>query len=197
MSFGLTNAPAYFMYLMSKVFMDYLDKFVVVFIDDILIYSKNEEEREEHLRLVLQNLREHRLYAKFSKCDFWLKEVSLLGHIITDGGISVYPGKVDDVLRWELSRTVKEIRSFLGLAGSYQRFVEGFSKIVKPLTTLLEKDREFKWTEAYQAYFEELKKRLTIAPVLVMPDYVLTMKFRQPSQEFTFSVGMCRCGIWS
>jgi hypothetical protein len=97
MSFGLRNAPVYFMYLMNKVFMAYLDKFVVVFIDDILIYSKTEEEHEEHLRLVLQKLREHQLYAKFSKCDFWLKEVSFLGHIITDGGISVDPAKVEDV----------------------------------------------------------------------------------------------------
>jgi hypothetical protein len=94
MSFGLTNAPAYFMYLMNKVFMQYLDKFVVVFIDDILVFSQNEEEHEEHLRMVLQKLREHQLYAKFSKCDFWLKEVSFLGHIITDGGIVVDPSKV-------------------------------------------------------------------------------------------------------
>jgi hypothetical protein len=94
MSFGLTNAPTYFMYLMNKAFMDYLDKFVVVFIDDMLIYSKTEEEHEEHLRLVLKKLREHQLYAKFSKCDFWLEEVSFLGHIITDGGISVDPVKV-------------------------------------------------------------------------------------------------------
>jgi hypothetical protein len=98
MSFGLTNAPAYFMYLMNKVFMEYLDKFVVVFIDDILVFSRNEEEHEEHLRLVLQKLREHQLYAKFSKCDFWLKEVSFHGHIITDGGIVVDPSKVHDVL---------------------------------------------------------------------------------------------------
>jgi hypothetical protein len=170
MFFGLTNAPAYFMYLMNKVFMEYLDKFFVVFLDDILIYSKNQEENEEHLRLVLQKLREHQLYAKSRKCNFWLKEVSFLGHIITDGGISVDPGKVDDVLRWEPPRTVKEIRSFLGLAGYYRQFIEGFSKIVKPLSTLLEKDREFKWTEACQASFEDLKKRLTTSPVLVMPD---------------------------
>jgi hypothetical protein len=110
-----------------------------------LIYSKTEEEHEEHLRLVLQNLREHQLYAKFSKCDFWLKEVSFLGHIITDGGISVDPTKAEDVLKWEPPRIVKEISSFLGLAGYYRRFIEGFSKIVKPLTTLLKKDREFKW----------------------------------------------------
>jgi hypothetical protein len=170
MSFGLTNAPAYFMYLMNKVFMEYLDKFVVVFIDDVLIYSKNEGEHEEHLRLVLQKLREQQLYAKFSKCDFWLKEVSFLGHIITDGGISVDPTKVSDVLKWEPPLTVKEIRSFLGLAGYYRRFIEEFSKIAKPLTSLLEKDKEFKWTAACQSSFEELKKRLTSAPILVMPD---------------------------
>jgi hypothetical protein len=158
------------MYLMNKIFMEYLDKFVVLFIDDILIYSKNEEEHEEHLRLLLQKLREHELYAKFSKCEFWLKEVSFLGHIITNGGIAVDPSKVSDVLKWEPPRTVSEIRSFLGLAGYYRRFIEGFSKIVKPLTTLLEKDREFKWTNACQSSFEELKKRLTTASILVMPD---------------------------
>jgi hypothetical protein len=151
MSFGLTNAPAYFMYLINKVFMEYLDKLVVVSIDDILIYSKNEEEHKEHLRLALQKLREHQLYAMFSKCDFCLKEVSCLGHIITDGGISVDLAKVSDVLKWEPPRTVKEIRSFLGLAGYYRRFIEGFPKIVKPLTSLLEKDKEFKWTVACQA----------------------------------------------
>jgi hypothetical protein len=98
MSFGLTNAPAYFMYLMNNIFMEYLDKFVVMFIDDILLFSRNEEEREEHLRLVLQKLQEHQLYVKFSKCDFWLKEVSFLGHIITDGGIVVDPNNIWDVL---------------------------------------------------------------------------------------------------
>jgi hypothetical protein len=170
MSFGLTNAPAYFMYLMNKVFMEYLDKFVVVFIDDILVFSRSEEEHEEHLRLVLQKLREHQLYAKFSKCAFWLKEVFFLGHIITDGGIVVDPSKVRDVLNWSPPKNVPEIRSFLGLAGYYRRFIEGFSKIVKPLTTLLEKGKEFKWDEKCQASFEELKKRLTTTPVLIMPD---------------------------
>jgi hypothetical protein len=170
MFFGSTNAPAYFMYLMNKIFMEFLDKFVVVFIDDILIYSKNEEEHEEHLRLVLQKLREHELYTKFSKCEFWLKEVSFLCHIITNGGIAVHPSKVSDVLKWEAPRTMSEIRSFLGLTGYYRRIIEGFSKIVEPLTTLLEKDREFKRTGACQSSFEELKKRLTTTPVLVMPD---------------------------
>jgi hypothetical protein len=139
MSFGLTNAPAYFMYLMNKVFMEFLDKFVVVFIDDILVFSQNEEEHEKHVMMVLQKLREHQLYVKFSKCDFWLKEVSFLGHIITDGGIAVDLSKVQDVLNWNPPNNVPEIRSFLGLAGYYRRFIEGFSKIVKPLTSLLEK----------------------------------------------------------
>jgi hypothetical protein len=98
MSFGLTNAPAYFMYLMNKAFMEYLDKFVVVFIEDILIYSRSEEGHEEHLRIILQNLREHRLYAKLSKCEFWLKQVAFLGHVISKGGISVDPSNVQDVL---------------------------------------------------------------------------------------------------
>jgi hypothetical protein len=147
MSFGLTNAPAYFMYLMNKVFMEYLDKFVVVFVDDILVFSQSEEEHKEHLRLVLQKLREYQLYAKFSKCDFWLKEVSFLGHIITNGGIAVDPNKVRDVLNWSPPKNVPEIRSFLGLAGYYRRFIEGFSKIVKPLTTLFKKGKEFKWDD--------------------------------------------------
>jgi hypothetical protein len=170
MSFGLTNALAYFMYLMNKVFMEYLDKFVVVFIDDILVYSRNEEEHEAHLRLVLQKLRDNQLYAKLSKCEFWLKEVSSLGHVITGRGIAVDPGKVKDVLNWETPTTVSEIRSFLGLAGYYRRFIEGFSKIVKLLTSLLEKDKKFIWSKAYQNSFDELRKRLTTAPVLAMLD---------------------------
>jgi hypothetical protein len=117
MSFGLTNAPAYFMYMMNKVFMEYLDKFIVVFIDDILAYSRNEEEPEGHLRLVLQKLRDYKLYAKLSKCEFWLKQVNFLGHVISKGGISMDPSKVQDVLDWKAPTSVGDIRSFLGLAG--------------------------------------------------------------------------------
>ena len=170
MSFGLTNAPAYFMYLMNKVFMEFLDKFVVVFIDDILIFSKTEEEHAEHIRLVLQKLREHKLYAKRSKCEFWLKEVSFLGHVVSNGGIAVDPGKVQDVLNWKPPTTVSEIRSFLGLAGYYRRFIEGFSKLAKPMTALLEKNAKYVWSDKCQANFNELKKRLTTAPVLILPD---------------------------
>ncbi|WVZ88354.1 hypothetical protein U9M48_034885 [Paspalum notatum var. saurae] len=170
MSFGLTNAPAFFMYMMNSVFMEYLDKFVVIFIDDILIYSKTEEEHEEHLRLVLQKLREHKLYAKFSKCDFWIEEVKFLGHVISNGGIAVDQSKVSEVQNWKIPEDVKGIRSFLGLAGYYRRFIEGFSKIAKPMTALLEKNIKFQWTSACQKAFEELKKRLTTAPVLTFPD---------------------------
>ena len=137
MSFGLTNAPAYFMNMMNKVFMEFLDKFVIVFIDDILVYSKNEEEHKEHLCLVLGKLREHQLYAKFSKCEFWLKEVGFLGHVISGEGIAVDPTKVITVTNWEAPTTVGEIRSFLGLAGYYWRFIENFSKIAKPMTELV------------------------------------------------------------
>jgi hypothetical protein len=163
MSFRLTNAPAYFMYLMNKVFMEYLDKFMVVFIDDILIFSKNEEEHDEHLRLVLQKLRENQLYAKLNK-------VSFLGHIISEGGISVDPSKVKDILNWKRPQNVLDIRSFLGLAGYYRRFIEGFSKISKPMTELLAKGKTFEWTPWREASFRELKKRLTTTPVLTIPD---------------------------
>jgi hypothetical protein len=156
MSFGLTNAPAYFIYLMNKVFMEYLDRFIIVFIDGILIFSKMMEEHEEHLRLVLEKLRSNQLYAKFSKCEFLLTEVTFLGHVISAGGVSVDPGKVKDVLNWMPLTTVSEIRSFLGLAGYYRQFIKDFSKIAKPMMKLLEKNKAFEWTKECQASFEEL-----------------------------------------
>ena len=137
MSFGLTNAPAHFMYLMNSVFMPELDKFVVVFIDDILIYSKNKKEHAEHLRIVLTRLREHQLYAKFSKCDFWLKEVQFLGHVLSAEGVAVDPCKVKDVLDWKPPTTVHQVRSFLGMVGYYRRFIPDFSRISKSITGLL------------------------------------------------------------
>ncbi|WVZ53110.1 hypothetical protein U9M48_004096 [Paspalum notatum var. saurae] len=173
MSFGLTNAPAYFRNLMNKVFMEYLNKFVVVFIDDILIYSKTEEEHEEHLRLVLQKLREHKLYAKLSKCEFWLDQVPFLGHIVSKGGIMVDPSKISSVMDWKVPEVVKEVRGFLGLAGYYKRFIESFSRIAKPMTSL--HLMSFIWTKERQDAFDELKKRLTTAPVLTLPD--LTKSF--------------------
>jgi hypothetical protein len=134
MSFGLTNALTYFMYLMNKVFMEYLDKFVVVFIDDILVYSKTEGEYEEHLRLVLEKLRVNQLHTKFNKCEFWLTHVAFLGHVISTIGVSVDAGKVKDVLSWMPPMNVSEIHSFHRLAGYYCMFIHDFSKIAKPMT---------------------------------------------------------------
>jgi len=137
MSFGLTNTPTFFMYLMNSVFLPELDKFVVVFIDDILIYSKNKEEHAQHLWIVLTRLREHKLYAKFNKCEFWLDWVQFLGHVLTPDGISVDPSKVQDVLNWNSPKSVHQIRQFLGLAGYYRCFIPDFSKIAQPMTKLL------------------------------------------------------------
>ncbi|KAK1677501.1 hypothetical protein QYE76_038349 [Lolium multiflorum] len=170
MSFGLTNAPAYFMNLMNKIFMNFLDKFVVVFIDDILIYSKSEEEHEQHLEVVLDTLREHQLYAKFNKCEVWLKEVGFLGHILSAGGIAIDPSKIKTVEEWKAPTTQTEVRAFLGLAGYYRRFIEGFSSIARPMTQLLKKDKKFEWTDKCEESFQQLKSRLTSAPILVMPD---------------------------
>jgi hypothetical protein len=156
MSFGLTNAPAHFMYLMNSVFMPELDKFVVVFIDDILVYSENEEDHVDHLRVVLTRLREHQLYAKFSKCEFWLREVPFLGHVLSDGGIMVDPTKVQEVLNWKAPISVHEVWSFLGLAGYYRRFILDFSKIAKPMTRLLQKDMKFVWTPECDVAFHTL-----------------------------------------
>ena len=125
------------MYLMNSVFMIELDKFMVVFIDDILVYSENAEDHEEHLRVVLTRLREHKLYAKFSKCEFWLKKVPFLGHVLSEDGILVDPGKVQEVMDYKALTSVHEVQRFLGLAGYYRRFILDFSKMVKPMTRLL------------------------------------------------------------
>ena len=143
MPFGLTNAPAAFMDLMHRIFQPYLDQFVVVFVDDILIYSQSEWEHEYHLRIVLQLLRDHQLYAKFSKCEFWLTEVRFLGHMVSASGVSVDPEKVEAVISWERPKSVFEIRSFLGLAGYYMRFIEDFSRIAALMTRLTQKEVKF------------------------------------------------------
>jgi hypothetical protein len=170
MPFGLTNAPADFMDLMNRVFKPFLDQFVVVFIDDILIYSKSKEDHERHLRLVLQVLEEKKLYAKLKKCEFWLDSVAFLGHVISKDGISVDPKKVEAVVEWNRPNNVTEIRSFLGLASYYRRFVEGFSHLAMPLTCLTQKGVKFEWSEECEQSFQELKRRLVSAPILTIPD---------------------------
>jgi hypothetical protein len=135
-----------------------------------LIYSKSEEEHAWHLRVILQWLRDHQLYAKFSKCAFWLREVPFLGHIISAEGIAVDPSKVQEVLDWKSPRSVTQIRSFLGLAGYYRRFIPNFFKIAKPMTKLLEKEAKLKWSPQCEGAFLTLKKLLTTALVLAQPD---------------------------
>eukprot|EP00253_Pinus_taeda_P019316 PITA_19316 len=168
--FGLTTAPATFMCLMNSVFHQFLDKFVLIFIDDILIYSRSKEEHEEHLRMVLQTLREHQLYAKLSKCDFYKEEIQYLGHVISQEGIAVDPEKIKTILEWPVPKDVADIRSFMGLAGYYRRFVEGFSRVAYPITSLQKKGRSFKWSSECQQSFEKLKQLLTSALVLSIAD---------------------------
>ena len=167
--FGLTNAPTAFMDLMNRVFKPYLDKFVVVFIDDILIYSKSNVEHGEHLMIVLQTLRTHPLYAKLSKCEFWLNSVSFLGHVISKEGVRVDPKKVEAVSNWPRPTNVTEIRSFLGMAGYYRRFVKDFSRISSPLARLIRKQVKFEWDDTCEQSFHKLKDFLTTAPVLALP----------------------------
>ena len=170
MSFKLTIAPAAFIDLMNRVFRPYLDRFVTVFIDDILVYSRSELEYETHLGLVLQTLRQHQLYAKFNKCEFWLSRVGFLGHVVFADGIYVDPHKVEAVANWEQPTTVTEVRSFLGLAGYYRRFIEGFSKIAGPLHCLTRKGVKFEWTDRCEGSFQTLKENLTSASVLTLPE---------------------------
>ncbi|GJQ97807.1 reverse transcriptase domain-containing protein [Tanacetum coccineum] len=172
MPFGLTNAPAVFMDLMNRVCKLYLDKFVIVFIDDILIYSKTKEDHEVHLGLVLELLRKEKLYAKFSKCEFWLQEVHFLGHVVNQNGIHVDPSKIEAVKNWKTPTTPSEIRSFLGLAGYYRRFISNFSKIAKPLTSLTQKNQKYVWGVEQEEAFQTLKNNLCDAPILTLPDGV-------------------------
>ena len=137
--FRLTNALVVLMDLMHRVFQPYLNQFVMVFVNDILIYSRFEEEHKGHLRIVLEVLRDHQLYAKFSKCEFWLIEVKFLGHVVSALGVSMEPEKVGAVMNWERPKSVFEIRSFLGLAGYYRRFIEDFSRLFAPMTRLTQK----------------------------------------------------------
>lgn len=153
MPFRVTNAPTAFMDLMNRIFKPFLDEFVVVFIDDILIYSKNREEHERHLRIALQALREQKLYAKLTKCEFWLDNVMFLGHVVNKDGISVDPQKIEAIVNWPRPTNVTEVCSFLGLAGYYRRFVKDFFKIALPLTQLTQKGVPFDWTDQRESAF--------------------------------------------
>nr|GEX56406.1 putative reverse transcriptase domain-containing protein [Tanacetum cinerariifolium] len=170
MPFGLTNAPTVFMDLMNRVCKPYLEKFVIMFIDDILIYSRSEEEHEAHLNTILDLLKNEKLYAKFSKCEFWLNEVQFLGHVVNREGIHVDPSKVESVKNWKTLESPTNIRSFLGLASYYGRFIENFSKIAKPLTQLTQKNKAYVWGDKQEEAFCILKEKLCNDLVLALPD---------------------------
>jgi hypothetical protein len=181
--FGLTNAPTICMCLMNGIFKNYLDKFVIVFLYDILIYSKSEEDHEHHLRLVLQALREHQLYAKLSKCSFYQNHIHYLGHIISEQGIEVDPEKIEAIIGWPTPINVLDVRSFMGLSSYYRRFIVGFSKISHPITSLQKKGTKFEWTLKCENNFNLLKELLTGAPVLKIAD---------PNESFVVCTDTCK-----
>jgi hypothetical protein len=184
--FGLSNALAIFICLMNGVFREYLDKFVIVFLDVILIYSKSKEDHEHHLRMVLQVLREHQLFAKFRKCSFYQKQIHYLGHIISKDGIAVDLEKVEAIREWSTPTNVTEVRSFMGLAGNYRRFIGGFSKIEHPITSLQRKSMKFQWMMDCEKSFQHLKQLLTSAPILRIPD---------PNEDFIVCRDACNEGL--
>nr|GEZ40308.1 putative reverse transcriptase domain-containing protein [Tanacetum cinerariifolium] len=169
MPFGLTNAPSVFMDLMNRVCKPYLDKFVIVFIDDILIYSKRKEEHSKHLKIIFDLLKKEKLYAKFLQCDLWLKSVQFLGHVINSEGVHVDLIKIEAIKNWPAPTSLTEVRQFIGLAGYYRRFVEGFSLIAKPLTKLTQKNKKFKWGADEDEAFQKLKQDLCSALILALP----------------------------
>jgi hypothetical protein len=184
--FGLSNAPVVFMCLMNGLFRDYLDKFVIVFLDDILVYSKSEEEHKQHMRLVLQVLREHQLHAKLSKCSFYQRQIHYLGHIISEEGIVVDPEKVGAIREWSVPRNVVEFRSFMGLVGYYIRFIIGFLRIAHCITSLQRKEKKFHWTEECEKSFQRLKHLLTSTPILRIAD---------PNMDFVVCTDACKEGL--
>jgi hypothetical protein len=185
MPFGLMNAPSTFQSLMNEVFRTMLRKFVLVFFDDILVYSKDWNSHMIHLDEVLQTLEEHGLVANRKKCLFAQPSVDYLGHVINRRGVAVDPSKIESVMKWPTPKNVKGVRGFLGLTGYYRKFIKDYGKVARPLTDLTKKDA-FHWNAEAQKAFEMLKEKLTTAPVLALPDF---------SQEFTIECDASGVGI--
>jgi hypothetical protein len=173
MPFGLTNAPSTFQGLMNHIFNPYLRKFILVFFDDILVYSKDFEAHIGHLKLTLELLRQHQLYAKKSKCRFGVKEVDYLGHIVSNLGVCADPNKIKAVLDWPLPKSIKSLRGFLGLTGYYRKFIKHYGAIAAPLTAMLKKNA-FVWTCEAKEAFQALRMAVTQAPVLALPNFSQT-----------------------
>jgi hypothetical protein len=186
MPFGLKNAPSTFMRLMNEVLGDFLDDFVVVYLDDILIFSQNEEEHALHVRKVLERLSEHKLYAKRSKCAFFQQEIEFLGHIVSGDGLRMADDKVQAVLEWPVPACVTHVRSFLGLANFYRSFVRQFGHLAAPLTELTKKDNPFCWLKPQQEAFDALKNALVNAPVLALHDPTLDNLIYTDASDFAY-----------
>ena len=186
MPFGLANAPTTFMCLMNNVLSKYLYKFVVVFIVDILVYSKMKEEHDEHLQIILQVLREHKLYAKFNKCKFFKDKIQYLGHMISKEGISLDLNKIKSIVYWPIPKDVIDVRSFMWITGYYRKFIEGFSRIENPITSLQKKGNKVVWDKKCKDNFNKLKELLTIAPIL---------KITIPEKYFVVCTDACNEGL--
>lgn len=187
MPFGLTNAPATFMHLMQLIFAQHLDNFVIVFLDDILIYSKTEEEHLQHIQKVLKLLRENKLYAKESKCEFMKEEISFLGHVVGRNGISMEADKLKAIVEWPSPKDVHDVRSFLGLAGYYRKFVKDFSRISAGISELMKKDVQFIWSDTQERAFQDLKQAMTKAPILIVPR--IDLPFTVTTDASGFAIG--------
>ena len=189
MPFGLTNAPASFQALINNVLRPYLDKFVVAYLDDLLIYSETREEHTEHVRTVLAALLERKLRVKLSKCEFGVTKTEYLGYLIEPGKISMDPKKLQSIESWPTPTNLKEVQSFLGTANYYRRFIKGYSGIAAPLTKMAQKNQPFKWTEEQEAAFREIKERMTSAPVLRMMDPQRPITVETDASDF--AIGAC------
>ncbi|KAL0386155.1 UNVERIFIED_CONTAM: Retrovirus-related Pol polyprotein from transposon.6 [Sesamum radiatum] len=191
MPFGLMNAPTTFCNLMNDVLYEFLDRFVVVYLDDIVVYSKSLIDHVSHLRVVFQKLREYELYAKKEKCKFCCEQITFLGHVISQGKIQIDSRKVKAVIDWGIPSKVTDLRSFLGIANYYRRFIKGYSNIVNPLTDLLKKDQKWEWTVACDDAFKLLKHAISTQPVLQLPQFDRPFEVQVDASDR--AVGGCRC----
>jgi hypothetical protein len=195
MPFGLTNAPAVFQHLMNDIFRDYMDEFVVVYLDDILIFSKDQEIHDKHVRLVLATLREHGLYAKLEKCEFDKSSVAFLGYVISPDGIFMDKSKVETIQCWATPSSVKDVQRFPGFTNFYRQFIKSYSKITTPLITLTCKNKPFSWNPIAQAAFDTLKMAFTSAPILIHLDPVKPFIVETDASDFALGAILSQFGI--
>lgn len=191
MPFGLTNAPAAFQHLMNDIFQDLLDICVIIYLDDILIFSKNMEDHQQTVKEVLKQLRKHSPFAKPEKCEFHLEEVEYLGLMVSQKEIQMDPAKVRVVMEWPDLKCVKDIQSFLGFTNFYRRFIKDFSRMAKPLNLLLQKEQKWKWADEEKDTFKRIKKQFTRAPVLLHPNIDTPFFLETDCSDYTRGAVLC------